>query len=123
LVGTCQNQIKLLRIKMKTKNKEQEDFNKERIVDINLVLQYMQNFDITKEYFTEIGEGHLRGLASVKDELRFVSKEDYKKLKNKDKSLKVSVKELKSSILSLEEENKKLKEVIKKLKKRTWWKK
>jgi len=91
----------------KSKN-EQQDINKERIIDINLVLQYMSAYDINKEYFTELGEGHLRGLGSVKDEIKFISKDKYNKLLLKYSMLK----EKPSKIKELEEENSKLKEQL-----------
>ena len=65
---------------MKTKNKETDNYNRERLVDINLILQYMESLDVTKEYFTELGEGHLRGLASVKDEIKFINIDLYNKI-------------------------------------------
>ncbi len=48
----------------------------------------MESFDINKEYFTELGEGHLRGLASLRDELVFVSKEKYDDLEKELTELK-----------------------------------
>lgn len=103
----------------KTSNKEQEEYNKQRIVDINLVLQYMQQLDINKEYFTDIGEGHLRGLASLKDELTFISKQKYDKdmLKAREESsglqvmysnLKYDNEQLNEAFLQRDKENAKL---------------
>ncbi len=101
---------------MKTKNKEQEEYNKERIIDINLILQYMETLDINKDYFTELGEGHLRGLASVKDEMKFVSQEMYDKLTIDYTHLLVKIEqltkensELKDKYNDLLRQNKKLK--------------
>lgn len=61
----------------KIQNKEQETQNKERLVDIVLILQYMKSLDVNNEFFTDKGEGFIEGLASVKDEIAFVDKELY----------------------------------------------
>jgi len=70
------------------KNKEQEDYNKERIIDINLVIKLMEDYQLSSELFTDKGRGYLEGLASQTDEIKFVSKDKYDKLVIKYKKLK-----------------------------------
>jgi len=101
---------------MKTINKELDEYNKERIIDINLTLQYIKSLDIEKEYFTDIGIGHLRGLASLKDELKFISIHKYNDLQQKYNNIQ-------SKLMLTSKENKKLKEEIEQLKSKKWWNK
>jgi len=90
---------------MVKKKNEQAEYNKERLVDINLILQYMESLDVTKEYFTELGEGHLRGLGSVKDEIKFISKKGF--------NIIFEERELyKRAMVELEIENKELQDTI-----------
>ena len=88
---------------------EQDEINKERLVDINLILQYMETLDVTKEYFTELGEGHLRGLASAQDEVKFVDKKLYDKLKEQNVEMYCDYNTQTSKVI---EKNTKLKEQI-----------
>jgi hypothetical protein len=60
---------------VKKNNNEQEDINRNKIIDIVLVVQYMKDLDINNEFFTDKGDGFIEGLASVKDEIEFVSKD------------------------------------------------
>jgi len=82
---------------MTKSNHEQDKINRERLVDIVLVIQYMKELDISKEFFTDRGEGFIEGLVSSCDEIKFIHQDKYDKLLSNNKSLKDEIKRLKQN--------------------------
>ena len=105
----------------KKADNEQDDINRERLIDIVLIIEHMEALQIDKEFFTDEGIGFLKGLASVKDEIKFVSKAKYDKLAENDTNL---ISDLTDRIKEIKDENIKLKQTIdnlRKPKKRRFW--
>jgi len=103
---------------MAKKSNEQEAINKERLIDIVLIMEYIKAYDLNHDFFTDKGEGFLEGLVSLKDYIKFVSKAKYDKdvLKAQDMYTNINI-----EYNRLNNENKKLNKQIDYYKK--YWKK